>query len=175
MPEVHGGGVADDKVGFRRRVDGGYSLAPPGSTELFVGPDAFRALPKYLAQLRHSPFGQMLYPMGPKGFPDAWGTARRWGPEEETPFERMRILNPRPNMRRINRLVRNFEAMYPDLPPVQAQGRLGGHDRRDARHRAGGGPLRRPAGACHWHRHVGPWIRHRAGDRKGAGGSGHGG
>ena len=78
LPEVHAGAAADRKVAVRRRVDGGYTLAPPGATELFVGPDAVRALPKYATQLKHSPFGQMLYPAAPWGFPDAWGTPRRW-------------------------------------------------------------------------------------------------
>ncbi len=119
LAEVCAGAVTDRKVALRRRVDGGYTLAPPGVTELFVGPDAIRALPKYLTQLKYSPFGQMLYPAGPKGFPDAWRTKRRWTAEEETPFERMRILDPKPNMRKIDKLKRNFEVMFPDLGPVR--------------------------------------------------------
>ncbi len=119
LGEVCAGAVTDRKVALRRRLDGGYTLAPPGVTELFVGPDAFRALPKYLTQLKHSPFGQMLYPAGPKDFPDAWGTKRRWTAEDETPFERMRILDPKPNMRKIDKLRRNFEKMFPDLGAVK--------------------------------------------------------
>ena len=121
LPEVHCGAACDSKVALRRRLDGGYTLAPPGTTELFVGPDAVRSLPKYLTQLKVSPFSQMLYPAAPKGFPDAWGTRRRWSANDVTPFERMRILNPKPNMRRINKLVANFQAMFPSLPPVQLQ------------------------------------------------------
>jgi len=118
MPEVCAGAMADAKVGLRRREDGGYTLAPAGVTELFVGPDAFRSLPKYLTQLRHSPFGQNLLPFAPKGFPDAWGTKRRWGADDHTPFEALRVLNPAPNMKKIHRLVRDFQQMFPGLPPV---------------------------------------------------------
>ena len=119
LPEVVSGATADSKVALRRRVDGGYTLAPTGVTELFVGPDAFRALPKYLTQLKASPFRQNLIPAAPKGFPDAWGTARKWGAEDVTPFEHTRILNPEPNMKMANRLLANFQQMYPGMPKAK--------------------------------------------------------
>lgn len=119
LPDVHAGAAASRKVALRRRADGGYTLAPPGAPELFVGPDAFRAFPKYLAQLYAEPFGQRLLPFAPKGFPDAWGTARRWGAEQKSPFEAMRVLDPAPNKRKIAKLVRDFQQMFPELPPVR--------------------------------------------------------
>jgi glycine/D-amino acid oxidase-like deaminating enzyme len=118
LPDVSQGAAATSKVAFRRRLDGGYTLAPSGVAELFVGPDAFRALPKYLPQLRADPFSQTYFPAAPKGFPDAWGTPRQWTGADESPFERMRILDPTPNPRDIKRLLRNFAAMFPGLPPV---------------------------------------------------------
>lgn len=119
LPNIHAGAAASRKVAFRRREDGGYTLAPPGAPELFVGPDAVRSFPKYLTQLRADPLGQRLLPMAPKGFPDAWTTRRRWSGDDVTPFENMRILDPAPNMRKINRLVRDFEQMFPGLPEVK--------------------------------------------------------
>lgn len=107
------------RLSFRRRADGGYTLAPNGASELFVGPDAFRALPNYLNQLRGDPLGCMLKPAAPAGFPDAWGTKRRWRADEVTPFERMRILDPKPVPRKMARLARDFEAMFPQLGPVR--------------------------------------------------------
>ncbi len=119
LPEICAGAAATRKVAFRRREDGGYTLAPPGAPELFVGPDAMRAFPHYLTQLRADPLGQVLHPFAPKGFPDAWGTKRHWTSDDPTPFEAMRILNPAPNMGKINRLLRNFASLFPDLPPVR--------------------------------------------------------
>ncbi|MGJ8545022.1 MAG: NAD(P)/FAD-dependent oxidoreductase [Sulfitobacter sp.] len=119
MAEVTQGAAGDHKVAFRRRVDGGYTLAPPGGPELFVGPDAFRGFRHYLPQLRSDPFGQNLRPAAPRGFPDGWATARQWQGDEVTPFERMRILNPAPNMRRLRRLARDFSALFPKLGPVK--------------------------------------------------------
>ncbi|KIN64644.1 AgaE protein, conversion of agropinic acid to mannopinic acid [Sulfitobacter noctilucicola] len=121
LPDIHSGAAADDKVAFRRRTDGGYTLAPSGVAELYIGPDAFRALPAYLPQLRAAPFNQQYLAAAPRGFPDAWGTPRRWTEDEITPFERMRVLNPTPNSRHLSRLVRRFAALFPALPPVRVK------------------------------------------------------
>ena len=119
LPVVQMGGVVDKDLAFRTRVDGGYTLASGGFIELFVGPDAFRALPKYLAQLRKDPFGVRLNPAAPKGFPDAWGTPRKWGADEQSPFENMRVLNPDPHPKKIHDLARRFEGMFPNIGPVR--------------------------------------------------------
>lgn len=121
LPEIYAGAAADSKVAFRRRVDGGYTLAPSGVAEFYIGPDAFRALPKYVPQLRADPFGQSYLLAAPSGFPDAWGTRRRWSAQDVTPFERMRILDPKPNARHLSKLKRNFAALFPKLPAFEVQ------------------------------------------------------
>jgi len=92
LPDVHAGAAASRKVAFRRRADGGYTLAPPGAPELFVGPDAFRAFPKYLAQLYAEPFEtakaiQLFVEYDPKPPFDA-GTPEKAGPELEAKVRR---------------------------------------------------------------------------------------
>ena len=119
LPQVYGGAAARGSVAFRRRMDGGYTLSPLGMSELLIGPDAFRALPKYLPQLRASPLSQTYRAAAPAGYPDAWGTARRWEPDDVTPFERMRVLNPAPNRRHLARIQRGFARLFPDMPPVR--------------------------------------------------------
>lgn len=126
LPEVHAGAAASGTVAFRRRADGGYTLAPPGTPELFLGPDAFRALRAYLPQLRRDPRGQRLLPAAPPGFPDGWRTPRRWTADDVTPFERMRILDPKPNERRLDRLRADFAALFPELPEVRLKARWAG-------------------------------------------------
>ncbi|QFT60313.1 4-methylaminobutanoate oxidase (formaldehyde-forming) [Sulfitobacter sp. THAF37] len=121
LPDVHAGAAADDGLAFRRRQDGGYTLAGSGKAELYIGPDSFRALPHYLPQLRAAPFDQSYRPAAPNGFPDAWGTPRRWSGDEESPFERMRILDPAPNRRYVDRACRRFAERYPELGAVKAQ------------------------------------------------------
>ena len=121
LPVVQMGGVAGKNLAFRPRADGGYSLASGRFSELFVGPDAFRALPKYLTQLRSDPLGVRLSPAAPKGFPDAWSTPRHWVANQDSPFEAMRVLNPDPNPREVRDICGRFELMFPHLGPVHVK------------------------------------------------------
>jgi glycine/D-amino acid oxidase-like deaminating enzyme len=121
LPEVHAGAAADAGLAFRRRADGGYTLAPGAAPDLYVGPDAFRALRHYLPQIRSNPFGQRLRGAAPKGFPDAWTTPRRWAADSFSPFEAMRILDLAPDHRRLRKALKDFAALYPALPPVKAR------------------------------------------------------
>lgn len=108
LPDVFGGGAVDDRLAFRRREDGGYSLAPAGFHELYVGPDAFRAFIRFMPQLLEDPLGTRLLPFAPRAFPDAWGTARRWRGDAVSPFEKMRVLNPAPNRAKVRAIARSF-------------------------------------------------------------------
>lgn len=52
MPEIFPGNAADDDFAFRRRADGGYSIAPGGEHDFFIGRGAFSSLKHYLTVLR---------------------------------------------------------------------------------------------------------------------------
>ncbi|MCB1329585.1 MAG: FAD-binding oxidoreductase [Maritimibacter sp.] len=117
-PEVFAGGAVDHRLAFRRRADGGYTLAPEGAHDFYIGPDAFRALPKYLPGLLQDPFGTALRPAAPRGYPDAWTTPRRWADDAVSPFERMRVLNPPPNRAYADRILSDFNATFPTLGGV---------------------------------------------------------
>lgn len=119
MGDVFGGGAVDNRLAFRKRADGGYTLAPEGFHELYVGPDAFRALGGYARALLKDPLGTKLLPVAPTGFPDAWGTPRNWDADTQSPFERMRILNPSANQAKVAKLARDFVATFPHLGEVK--------------------------------------------------------
>ena len=119
LPEVFAGGGVDDQIAFRYRADGGYSLASGGFHELFIGPDAFRALPKFLKQLAEDPFGTRYKLSAPKGYPDAWTTPRNWADDEPSPFEAMRILNPAPKESKVEEIRQKFAEAFPQLGEVK--------------------------------------------------------
>jgi glycine/D-amino acid oxidase-like deaminating enzyme len=118
MPEVHPGAVADEHIAFRRRQDGGYTLASGGANQLYVGPDAFRHASKYVSALRANPFGTRYLPAAPRGYPDGWSTPRKWTADEESPFERMRILNPAPKASALRDIDREFKELFPQFKTV---------------------------------------------------------
>ncbi len=126
LPEIFAGGAVDHRVAFRRRADGGYTLAPEGAHDLFVGPDAFRALPRFLPQFRKDPFGTTLRPAAPRHYPDAWTTPRRWADDAVSPFERMRVLNPEPNRGFVERTLEAFAATFPGLGKIESAGSWAG-------------------------------------------------
>lgn len=115
MAEVFSGAVADSHFAIRRRLDGGYTLAPGHFHEFFIGPDAFRHLRAFWPQIRKDISGTRFLPAAPRHYPDGWGTPRRWAADAESPFERMRILDPRPNRAEIERLRDRFAAAFPAL------------------------------------------------------------
>ncbi len=119
LPAVFEGCAADADFAFRRRADGGYSIAPSGAHDNYIGPDAFRHLRRYAHQLPAEIRTSGFRLAAPAGWPDAWGTPRRWSGDEASPFERMRILDPPPNRRRLAEVARRFAAAFPQLGPVR--------------------------------------------------------
>ena len=109
LPEVFGGNAADEELAFRRRNDGGYTLAGGARSDCYIGPDSFRHFMKYLpVAAAHLP--EVSFSLkAPKGFPDSWGTARSWTADEISPFEKMRVLNPDPNKKQVEIIRQNFE------------------------------------------------------------------
>ena len=119
LPDIGMAGNVDDTVAWRRREDGGYTLAARSFHELYLGPDAVRALRSYMPQLRRDPFGTRYLPIAPAGYPDHWLTPRTWEADEESPFETIRVLNPRPNMAKLHGVAEDFAALFPNLGPVR--------------------------------------------------------
>ncbi|ESX97082.1 FAD-binding oxidoreductase [Mesorhizobium sp. LNJC403B00] len=126
MPEVNAGAAADEHIAFRRRQDGGYTLAAGGSHLLYLGPDAFRHATKYLPALRDNPFGTRYFPFAPSGYPDAWSTPRDWVPDSVSPFEKMRVLNPPPERAGLRSIERNFGCLFPQFEAVRLKAGWGG-------------------------------------------------
>lgn len=121
LPEVFAGQGVDTRFAFRRRLDGGYSLAPAFDHDFFLGPDAVRHARAFFPEFRRDMLSTNLRPAAPVGYPDAWRRATRWGEDEESPFERMRVLDPSPNRRFVTRMARQFQDAFPSLGPVRVR------------------------------------------------------
>lgn len=115
LPAVLNGNAVDETLATRRRQDGGYTLAPSDYTEHLIGRDSVRNLFKYLPVLKHSLNETALRPGAPADFPDAWGTPRSWEGDQVSPFERMRVLDPKPNRKVVEDLRKHFAERFPDL------------------------------------------------------------
>jgi len=105
----------DKNFAFRKRLDGGVTLTPRAMHDFYIGPDAFRHFRAFLPQIRDDLSSTKFRLAAPAGYPDAWGTVRRWDADQESPFERMRILNPQPNQKMIEDVRGYFAAAFPAL------------------------------------------------------------
>lgn len=115
MPEMHTGAALDEQLAFRRREDGCYTVSALDAHDLLIGPDSFRHLATWLP-IASKVLGQTRFlPAAPKGYPDAWGTKRSWTKDDKTPFERCRVLDPKPNSNRMGVLKRRFADRFPTL------------------------------------------------------------
>jgi len=115
MPDFHAGNAADSGFALRRRLDSGYTLAPGIGHDFWIGRAAFRYLKDFLPQVRRDLRHTRLSPAAPRGYPDAWGTPPRWSLDAQSPFERLRVLDPPPNLARIERLRGDFAKAFPQL------------------------------------------------------------
>ena len=95
MDEFFPGAATDGAFAFRRRNDGGYTIAPGGFSEHFVGIDSLMDLRLWLPVLRDSLRSVRLKFGG--DLVSRWFPRRHWTQHEISPFELTRVLNPAPS------------------------------------------------------------------------------
>ena len=111
-PLVSETSVYTDKFSFRRRLDGGYTLTAAGSNSFPMVPDAFRFLndfwPLVKSEVRDGEFRPKL---DHRFFQEL--TQPGWKLDEISPFEKIRILDPKPCDTHIRKSLQAAEAHSP--------------------------------------------------------------
>lgn len=115
-PEVISGDLFDAKFGIRRREDGGYTIAPGDLLEHAVTPSSFRFLPVFFRALVKE-LGLLRLSFGHE-FIEEWRMPKNWDLEQPSPFESTRVLDPKPNLRAVEKLRRDVGAVFPQLAGV---------------------------------------------------------
>jgi glycine/D-amino acid oxidase-like deaminating enzyme len=112
-----------DAVGYRRRRDGGYTLARgAGYVAPFV-PDALRYLPEFLPTIRKE-YSSMRVRVNAQSLRE-FRAPRRWSLDKPSPFEAARVLDPAPNRTLNQEALAAMIRLYPafrDVPIVQQWG-----------------------------------------------------
>jgi len=115
------GNLFDDKIGIRRRIDGGYNVAHGSILDHGITPSTFRYAFKFLPALRYE-FKVLRLRFG-KDFFDELRLPRSWRLDEVTAFERERVLNPAPSPSVLRGIRKNLDAVFPafrDVPIVES-------------------------------------------------------
>ena len=113
MPNIKESGFA-----IRRRADGGYTLATGALSEHFLSPSSFRYFTKFFKLISAANRDVRVYPAAPKGYPNQWMTKARWSANDISPFERMRVLDPKPNKNEVERMQKRLGERYPELAGI---------------------------------------------------------
>ncbi|WP_136069041.1 NAD(P)/FAD-dependent oxidoreductase [Modicisalibacter radicis] len=104
--------AATDGYAFRKRLDGGYTVASGFETMADITPDTFRLFFDFLPALRQE-WPALKIRFGSRFFEEL-RRPRRWSLSETTPFEKTRVLDPLPprkiNARALDALVAEFPA-----------------------------------------------------------------
>lgn len=110
-------GVPDYAVGagnfaFRKRLDGGYTIAQRNANVAPIVPDSFRQFFEFVPALRKQ-WKELRLRVG-RRFIEEWRIPRRWSLDAPSPFETVRVLDPEPSRRildeGLDHLARNFPA-----------------------------------------------------------------
>lgn len=96
---------------YRKRLDGGYTIAHGGVSVADIVPDSFRLFFPFIPNLRQE-WPYLKLRLGPRFLEEAL-MARRWSLDSETPFERTRILDPEPVQWIVTESIRNLMAAFP--------------------------------------------------------------
>ena len=111
--EVTKGNIFDDRLGIRRRQDGGYTVAHGSVLEHPITPASFRWFAKFLPALRYE-FKIVQLDIG-REFVDQWRIPKIWNLDEASPFESRRVMDPKPTPRVLRGIRKNLDTMFPQL------------------------------------------------------------
>jgi glycine/D-amino acid oxidase-like deaminating enzyme len=104
-------------VGYRKRLDGGYTIANAFHSLAEITPDSFRLFSQYLPALK-SQFGSIEFAFGQRFF-EALRQPRKWQLDQPTVFETIRTLDPPPTQKFNDVAINAFRAIFPALGDVK--------------------------------------------------------
>jgi glycine/D-amino acid oxidase-like deaminating enzyme len=112
-PEISAAGA---QFGYRKRMDGGYTVSTVGARLVDIVPDSFRLFQHYLPAMRIH-WKKLRFRFG-RRFVDAWKTPRHWQLDAPSPFEQMRVLDPAPDRFLLERARTGIMEAFPAFGTV---------------------------------------------------------
>ncbi len=112
------------KFAFRKRLDGGYTIAHRHFSVADIMPDSFRQFFQFLPALKMDWSGVRLR-LG-KRFLDEARLKRRWRLDERSPFEEVRMLDPEPVNSILDEAAASLRDYYPRFQSMRIAERWAG-------------------------------------------------
>lgn len=111
------GNALDEKLGIRRRQDGGYTVANGFLLNHSITPSSFRYCIKFMPALLQE-FSKLRLSIGSDFLNDLM-TPAKWPLDLESPFEKERVLNPAPSKRSVRKTRREIDNLFPQLAATE--------------------------------------------------------
>jgi glycine/D-amino acid oxidase-like deaminating enzyme len=118
------GAVGLSDVAFRKRQDGGYTVARRNASVADIVPDSFRLLRDYAPALPTS-WHELRFRLGPQ-FIKEWRVPRHWALDAPSPFERVRVLDPLPTRPLLDEAWRTLTTAFPVFHQARVEQRWAG-------------------------------------------------
>jgi len=116
--------VASGGFAFRKRLDGGYSIAHGGVTVPELVPDSFRYFRSFLPLAKAERRGMALRP--PRYGRHEWFGPTRWALDAPSPFETLRTYDPEPDTWVLDKALANLAAVHPAFKQAKVAARWAG-------------------------------------------------
>jgi glycine/D-amino acid oxidase-like deaminating enzyme len=121
LPETTVGG---SKFAYRKRLDGGYTVAQRNASISEITPDSFRLFRDYLPGWKAEWRDLKVRPG--RRFAEEWKRKRTWALDERTAFEETRVLNPIPNAAVIRGGMAHLQRIIPAFRDARVTDSWGG-------------------------------------------------
>jgi glycine/D-amino acid oxidase-like deaminating enzyme len=109
----------------RTRIDGGVTVAHGGMSDVDIGPEHFRFFFTFWKALHAEKSGFRLR-FG-KRFLEQLATPKRWALDQQSPFEKVRVLDPAPSDDLLDEAMANLRAAFPVFRDTQILDKWAGY------------------------------------------------
>jgi glycine/D-amino acid oxidase-like deaminating enzyme len=113
-PGVIEGCFSGPDFALRRRLDGGYTIAVPGYGRVELAPQNLRHSMRFRTMFRSKLKKKLKIRVGASFF-DGPEASAAWRDGDISPFEKTRVLDPRPDREWLERALRNVANVFPEL------------------------------------------------------------
>ena len=116
--------VGASNFAFRKRLDGGYTVAQRGANITPIVPDSFRLFFDFLPSLTKQ-WRELRLRIG-RRFIEEWNIPRTWPLDGPSPFESVRVLDPQPVETILAEARSNLTMSFPAFKDMTIAGRWAG-------------------------------------------------
>jgi glycine/D-amino acid oxidase-like deaminating enzyme len=120
-PEISATG---GRFGYRKRLDGGYTVSTLGVRTVDIVPDSLRLFRQYLPTVQIH-WKKLRFRIGQR-FLEEWRVPRRWTLDQASPFEAVRVLDPEPDPVGLDRALGSISESFPLFRSATIAERWGG-------------------------------------------------